>query len=373
MNFIESIFDTSGFPPRWFCGSWTDFLGWTHIISDLVIWAAYMAIPIALFYFISKRKNLPFSWIFLLFIAFIFSCGIVHLVEASIFWQPWYRLSALIKAITAIVSVTTVWALVKILPDALELKTPEDLKKSVAHRTKELAKLSTLLKSKNEELENFAYMASHDLQEPIRMVKNYTHLLEQKYSENLDDKAKKYIAYATEGAETMQELINSLLEYSRLSHSKLELEEVDTQKLLKTLTTSLLSSVEEKHAVIEFNNMPKVLANKAQLLSVFQNLITNSIKYCKERTPLIKISASENDHEWLFELEDNGIGFDPKHSEDIFELFKRLHSKKKFKGNGMGLSLCKKIIENHGGFIKAESKPGLGSTFSFSLPKSSSR
>jgi PAS domain S-box-containing protein len=507
---ISKLFDTSDFPARWHCGHWTSLHGWIHIISDFAIWGAYAAIPIILYYFISKKRDVPFSFIFILFGGFILSCGTGHLVEAIIFWHPWYRFSALIKFATAVISWATIFALIPVIPKALELKSPLELEKIVKERTSELERINENLaievvqrkeaeeeqvqlaalvnssydaiirkdlnsviqswnygaekifgytakeiigksitvlippdllneevdimrkvksggpietfeskrlrkdgstfdasitispindtngniigaskiarditkqkqmkkdlseamekvKQSNQELEMFAYVASHDLQEPLRMVASFTKLLEEKYKDKLDEKANKYIAFSVNGAKRMQELINSLLDYSRIQRADTEPEELDCNEIVNEVILNM-SNIKETGVKINYLELPKVYSNKIQLSQVFQNLISNAIKYRSSRPLVIDISAKKEKDKWLFAIKDNGIGFDQEHAERIFELFERLHSTKSYEGTGMGLAICKKIIEKQGGGIWAESEADKGSTFYFTLP-----
>lgn len=369
-DFIRKLFDASDFPPRWHCGNWDTFLGWMHIVSDIVIWAAYMAIPMMLFYFVQKKKgNLPFNYIFLLFCSFIFWCGTVHLAESVIFWYPWYRVSALIKFITAIVSVLTAIVLFKVIPMALELKTPHDLQEEVTRRTKELEHVSQELKRSNEELEQFAYVASHDLQEPLRMVSQSTERLGHYLGEQLDEKTQKLIGFASEGAQRMQVLIEDLLDFSRITRIRNESKPVDLNKVLRIVKLDLKVRIEETGAVINSTELPTINGDEIQLRRLFQNLISNSLKYRhQDRKPEIDISATKNSDHWLIEFKDNGIGFNQEHAERIFLLFQRLHPKSSYSGTGIGLTVCKKVIEQHNGEIWAEGKVGEGVSFFIKLP-----
>jgi PAS domain S-box-containing protein len=228
-------------------------------------------------------------------------------------------------------------------------------------------KLEELARS-NEELEQFAYVSSHDLQEPVRMIASYLQLLHRKYQGKLDEKADKYIYFAVDGASRMQNLINDLLEFSRVTTKAREFEPTDCKLLLDQVLFDLDVSIKENEASISYSTLPVVMADSIQLAQVFQNLISNAIKFRSDKAPEIEISAKKKADEWLFSVQDNGIGIDPKFSERIFEVFKRLHKKEEYPGTGIGLSICKKIVERHGGHIWVESEPGKGSTFYFTLP-----
>ena len=228
-------------------------------------------------------------------------------------------------------------------------------------------KLEELARS-NAELEQFAYVSSHDLQEPLRMIGSYLQLLQRRYYGELDDKADKYIDFAVDGASRMQNLINDLLEFSRVTTRAREFESTDCELLLNQVLSNLEISIKESEAVISHNHLPNIMADSTQLAQVFQNLISNAIKFHSEKIPEINISAREEGEEWVFSVADNGIGIDPKHCERIFEVFKRLHKRREYPGTGIGLSICKKIVERHGGHIWVESERNNGSVFYFTLP-----
>jgi PAS domain S-box-containing protein len=228
-------------------------------------------------------------------------------------------------------------------------------------------KIEELARS-NAELEQFAYVSSHDLQEPLRMIGSYLQLLQRRYHGELDDKADKYINFAVDGASRMQNLINDLLEFSRVTTQAREFEPTDSELVLNQVLSNLEVSIKENEAVISHDQLPTVMADSTQLVQVFQNLISNAIKFRSEKAPKIYISARKEDDQWIFSVDDNGIGIDLNHSERIFEVFKRLHKRREYPGTGIGLSICKKIIERHGGHIWVESEPGKGSVFYFTLP-----
>jgi PAS domain S-box-containing protein len=228
-------------------------------------------------------------------------------------------------------------------------------------------KLEELSRS-NVELEQFAYVSSHDLQEPLRMVTSYLQLLQKKYQGHLDDKADMYIHFAVDGAYRMQNLIQDLLDYSRVGAGNNEPESVDCEFILNKVLSDIKLVLKENKATVSHGPVPKVMADPTQLVQVFQNLILNGIKFHSEETPKIHIAAEKKASEWVFSVQDNGIGIDPQYSERIFEIFKRLNSRERYPGTGIGLAICKKIIERHGGRIWVESKLGKGSTFYFTLP-----
>jgi len=225
------------------------------------------------------------------------------------------------------------------------------------------------LERSNKELEQFAYVASHDMQEPLRMVSSYTQLLAQRYENQLDDKAKKYIDYAVDGAVRMQRLINDLLTYSRVGTRGKPLEPTDSHSVLGEVLRNLQAAIDENRAIVTNDDLPIVRVDASQLTQVFQNLIANAIKFRGESPPRIHASAQDRGREWVFSISDNGIGIDPQYKDRIFVIFQRLHTKQEYPGTGIGLALCKRVVERHGGKIWFESEPGKGSTFYFAIPK----
>ena len=232
----------------------------------------------------------------------------------------------------------------------------------------QMLQLTEDLKRSNQELEQFAYVASHDLQEPLRAVTSYTQLLAQRYQGNLDAKADKYINHIVDGASRMQQLINDLLAYSRLGTQGKKFELADCNAAVQQSLRNLQIAIAEKKAVIACDEMPTVMADESQLVQLFQNLIANSIKFCRQDIPLIDIAARRRENEWLFYVRDNGIGIDPEYADRIFIIFGRLHGRREYPGTGIGLAMCKRIVERHGGRIWVESQEGKGATFCFTIP-----
>lgn len=529
-EFFAKLFDTSGFPPRWHCGRWTEFHGWFYIISDLLIWSAYFAIPVIILKYIYKKKNAQFPRLYFLFAAFILACGATHFLDAIIFWVPVYRLSALVRFITGLLSWATVFSLFRLLPMASTLKTTAQLQAEIDQREnaeeqlrinnqllneaqeialighwqwdvkankitwsnmtykiygmqpdenkelnyeeyiskihpedkpymdgsiqkvfedkkfheyyhrilvdgevktvhskgevilneegevikmigtvqdvtaqkkveEELLSKTQALENSNVELEKFASIASHDLQEPLRKIITFSGMLESNYREVLGDKGKMYVDKITTASERMQKLINDILEFSRVTDTH-SFGKTDLSLVIKQVTSDIEVLITNSGTTLEVGDLPIIEANFTQLCQLFQNLITNAIKFAKEGIPprikihseiikgtglsshhllaaqYYKFSILSDPRYWDNELfcniyvTDNGIGFDESYIDKIFTLFQRLHSRTEYEGTGIGLAICKKVAFIHHGTITAHSKPGEGATFVITLPVS---
>ncbi len=235
----------------------------------------------------------------------------------------------------------------------------------------QLIKSNEELKTSNKELEQFAFVSSHDLQEPLRMVGNFVQLLEEEYGDKIDDDGKTYIKYAVDGVSRMSQLIHDLLDFSRIGKKLIERKDIDFLKLLKEMRVDLHPAFRDKGADLEYGDIPrKINGDQGLLRIVFQNLISNGIKFNKSDMPKVKLSGKETDEGWLFSVEDNGIGIQQaENKEKVFEIFKRLNRKEEFKGTGIGLAICQKAVAMHGGKIWFESTPGEGTTFFFTIAK----
>ena len=225
------------------------------------------------------------------------------------------------------------------------------------------------LERRNAELQQFAYVASHDLQEPLRMVTAYLELVESKYSAGLDERGRQYLRYAVEGGHRAKGLISDLLAYTKVESSPGERDRVNMSEALSTVLLSLEPQIQEEEAIITHDPLPYIVANRGQIELVLQNLISNAIKFYGGDAPRVHISVEKGPNEWLFSVHDNGIGISPEYHDKLFILFQRLHTREEYKGTGMGLAIAKKIVERHGGRIWVESTPGRGSTFHFTIPR----
>jgi light-regulated signal transduction histidine kinase (bacteriophytochrome) len=243
----------------------------------------------------------------------------------------------------------------------MEIKFRKAIEENLQEYTKEL-------KIKNQELEQFAYVASHDLQEPLRMIASFTQLLAKRYYDKIDADANEYINFALEGTQRMQALINDLLDYSRVGRRNNPDNILNLEEVIEAVLHNLSTKIEETHALVTYDDMPMAKGDRTQTIQLFQNLVANALKFRKEHErPIIHIGIQEKDGLWQICIQDNGIGFEMEHYERIFNIFQRLHTREEFPGTGIGLALCKKIVESHGGSIWATSVPGKGSTFYFTM------
>jgi light-regulated signal transduction histidine kinase (bacteriophytochrome) len=237
----------------------------------------------------------------------------------------------------------------------------ERAQESLARKVEELAR-------SNADLEQFVYVASHDLQEPLRMVAAYTQLLAERYRGRLDDQADQYIRYVVEGAARMQSLIQDLLAFSRVGRQDTAVASTECNEIVDQAVERLRTTIMESGAEVTHEPLPRLLANASQLQQVFENLIGNAIKFRGAHPPVVKITAKKQGPEWIFSVADNGIGISAEHAQSVFIIFNRLHTRTEYSGNGIGLAICKKIVERHGGEIQAMPHEGEGTIFKFTMP-----
>jgi hypothetical protein len=243
------------------------------------------------------------------------------------------------------------------------------LEQRVAERTAKLVESNEALRQSNDDLNQFAYAASHDLQEPLRMVALYTQMLQAKYADRFDAQAERYMSFVVEGATRMEMLLKDLLAYSQVASPHEEPSgAVACSGVLDKVLLNLHASVAQSGAVITWNGLPTVQAHEIRLVQLFQNLVSNAIKYRGPEPPQIHVDAESRAEDWLFSIRDNGIGFKPEYAQQVFGIFKRLHGSK-YPGSGIGLAICQRIVESYGGRIWTESKLEEGSTFFFTLPQ----
>jgi len=240
--------------------------------------------------------------------------------------------------------------------------------RALTERLQEQLQRERELKERQQKLEQFTYAASHDLQEPLRMVSSYLSMIDRRYGEDLGEDGRELLEFAVDGADRMREMIDALLEYSRVETEGQPFERVDLEAVFEDVRRDFGVKIDETDAEITVGSLPEVEGDPGQLRQVFGNLLDNALEYSGDDPPRVHVDAERSDAEWIVSVRDEGIGIDPDHTDRIFEIFQRLHSHEEHPGTGIGLALCRGIVERHGGDIRVESEPGEGSTFSFTLP-----
>lgn len=365
IEFFQRLLDVSDWPPRWHCGTWSDFHGWLYIVSDLAIWLAYMVIPLILIRFLLIKTGVPLTGVFWLFGAFVLLCGLTHLADVIMFWWPAYRISAVIRFLTGAVSIATVFALIRYFNEALGLRTSQEYDRELSFRQQAMQELTR----SNQELQQFAYVASHDLQSPLKTISNYLTLLEAKHGTYLDGDARKLIGVSTAAADRMRVLINDLLNFSRVGND-VEFTPVDLNQVVADILEEEQTDIHSADASVDVGSLPTLMAHQTDLRQLFQNLINNGLKYRRPNVaPRLTIRATDEGGYFRFAVSDNGIGIDPQYYERVFQIFQRLHGRNEYSGTGIGLATCKKIVDIYGGQIWIDSTVGVGTTFYFTIPK----
>lgn len=383
-GFFTNLFDTSLWPKRWNCGTWSPLHGWIYIISDLLIWLSYFAIPVLLGFFVYKKQveNIPFKTVLVLFIVFILACGFTHLMDAAIFWWPAYKLSAVLRMGTAIVSLVTVVSLIKVIPDVLELKSPAYLEKKIEARTRALQQLndqlhiemasrkrtSDHLRASNQELMAFSYSVSHDLRAPLRSIHGFSQAVLEDYSDRLDDEGRDFLTRICNASSRMGELIDDMLKLSKISRDEIMLQDVNLSAMAHEVIASLVQRDPSIRATFEVEENLMAKGDHKLLRIALENLIGNAIKYsAKNSFAKVQFGKQTGDtNETEFFIRDNGVGFDMQFADKLFRAFQRLHEGE-FEGSGVGLATVKRILAKHGGNIRAEGKVDEGATFYFTL------
>ena len=390
-------FDFGGFLPHGVCFAGRPELIWLHVASDAIIAIAYFMIPVTLVYFLRRKgTTLSFNWALGLFAAFILLCGSGHVLDILVIWKPYYYLEGLWKAATAVVSIVTALAILPLVPRLLSMRAPEELEalnRSLEAANQQLATTNAQLQAEisarrsaeadlrrslddlnrtAQELEQFAYIASHDLQAPLRNITGFAQLLERRYRSQLDGDALEFLDYINKGVASMQVLIQDLLQLSRVGRG--ESAGFELKPLRQTVDAALkplAGLIAQQRANIEVEPLPEVMADHTLLTLLFQNLIGNALKFQPPASAAtVRVRAQAEGSDWHIAVSDNGIGIAPAQLEAIFAIFRRLHTQDEYEGTGIGLAIVRKIASHHGGRITAESAgEGLGSTFHFWLPQ----
>lgn len=356
---------------------WIGFLGLNLVCSKVIYWRPNLAITINIFRNVSTcavcisamriaDTGVP---IWLMVLPMLFATPFEFQSYRTVVLTDILYISALLVSMAifgeSIRSIGTAFSALAFISVVSMVAVTSFQKKDAA-----ISSLADKLAKSNRELEQFAYVASHDLQEPLRMVASYLKLIERRYKEKLDKDGHEFIDFAVDGAKRMQRLIQDLLSYSRVGTKAKPFAPTECEAVYKEATKNLKVIIEEHKANVNHDSLPKVSADKGQLIQLFQNLIGNALKFCKNRTPDIHVSAKQDDKNknWIFGIKDNGIGIASEYQERIFQIFQRLHTRDEYEGTGIGLAVCKKIVERHGGKIWIESEVGKGTTFWFTVP-----
>jgi chemotaxis family two-component system sensor kinase Cph1 len=371
-DFFSNIFSTAHWPARWHCGSWSDFHGWLYIVSDIGIWASYFAIPLLLIIMLRKKRDLPFHKIIFLFVAFILLCGLTHLIDAAIFWWPAYRLSALLRFVTAVVSIFTVYALYRILPTVFNLRTVADLEAEIEKRRMVEDKLKLneialnrsleLTTQNNKQLKSFTHILSHNIRNHASNMALVSSLVN---TEKLDLETAELFEKLNNVSRALNNTLEDLSHAIKIKESVMKSTVLD----LKTVTAEVLqifeSDLKVNNATLETNfEVEQVVFPHIYLESILINLISNAIKYRSgERNLKIELKTYiDNELRTVLECSDNGLGIDlTLHGHKLFGLYKTFHDRKD--AHGVGLFLVKTQVESQGGQIQVQSTPGNGATF----------
>jgi len=372
LQFFGNIFATADWPARWHCGTWSDFHGWLYIISDIGIWAAYFAIPLLLIKLLRKRKDIPFHKVFLLFVAFIMLCGLTHLIDALIFWWPAYRLSALLRFITAVVSIFTVYALYRIMPLMFNLRTVTELELEIEKRRIVEEKLMLneialnrsleLTTQNNLQLKNFTHILSHNIRNHASNMALISSLVE---SDKLDKNNAELFDKMNNVSRSLNTTLEDLSEAIRIKESVIRSDKLNFKEITNNVLDIFKSDLDVHKVTVTTNfYAEEVVFPKIYLESIIINLVSNSIKYrSDDKDPEIELKTYINaEQRTVLECRDNGLGIDLKlHGNKIFGLYKTFHDRKD--AHGVGLFLVKTQMESQGGLIEVESSPGNGAIF----------
>lgn len=351
---IGQLFDTSDFPARWNCGNWSQVHGWFHILSDLAIAGAYSMIPLALAtYWWIKRSELAFPRLFWLFAAFIFSCGSTHLIEAVIFYEPVYRFSALMKVVTAVVSWSTVIALFRIAPKALELPGLQRANTLLHEQLAVTKHAEEALERSNRDLSAFTGLVTHDLRNPLNSAVFVTEMAQESIKRGDGEQIPLLLDKALESLRQMDALVRELHAESMVRSVSGEMSAVSLSGVVESARLNLAPVIDRSGARIEAAELPEVRGNRTMLVQLFINLLENSIKYRREDPPLIHIAASHAGGETTVRVMDNGRGIPGDQLALVFESGFRAGNAEGIPGSGLGLAFCRKIMEAHGGEISA--------------------
>jgi len=427
-EFIRKLFSSDGFMPHGHCYLWTPGVVWLHVVSDALIALAYYSIPLTLLWFVRRRRDIDFRWMFMCFAVFILACGTTHLMEIWNVWHGSYWLSGMVKGLTAVASVPTAFLLTRLMPQALALPSPSalaavnvrleeevqmrrraqdqlyklnsQLEVRVAERTAELNAANTnlhrqiaerkraeeevkrlnaeleqrvsqrtvQLEAANKDLEAFSYSVSHDLRAPLRAVDGFSEAVLADCAPLLPEKNQRHLQRIRAGAQRMGALIDDLLTFSRLSRLPLARRPADMTKLVRETIEELAPQQEGRKVELRCGDLPLCHGDPALLKQIWVNLLSNALKYTRKRDiASIDIGCKTDSGENVYFVRDNGTGFDMRFAEKLFGVFQRLHRAEDYEGTGVGLAIVQRIVHRHGGRIWVEAQENRGATFYFTL------
>jgi signal transduction histidine kinase len=384
LDTLSSYFETTGFMPHGHCFLWTPSLLWSYVIADSIIAASYYSIPVALWYFVQKRPDLPFRWIFVMFGVFVMACGTTHIFAIWNIWLPNYWADAGMKVFTATVSVVTAALLWPLIPQALAIPSPELLKRAnqelqneVNRRTQaenELRETNSALKQRtaqleiaNKELDAFSYSVAHDLRAPLRHIGAFSQFLQEDLKD-LNATDTHYLDVVIQSARKMGKLVDDLLTLAHTDRLKINRQAVDLNGIIEVARKEC-ESLGGEDAEWQLSSLPTVRGDATLLQVVFTNLLSNAVKFSRGRDhPIIEIkSLSDDGDETIVAVKDNGVGFDPSLEDKLFGVFQRLHRDGEFEGNGVGLATVQRIMHRLDGRVWAEGKLDQGAIFFVAL------
>ena len=407
MDMASHFFNAGPFMPHGGCYLWTTSLIALQAVSDALIVVSYYSIPVTLVYFVRQRRDLRFHWMFVCFAVFILACGTTHFMEIWNIWHANYWLSGGVKAITALASVTTAVLLVRLIPQALALPSPDALQKAygeleqrVMERTLELktanetltreaeerrraeaeiknlnaelelrvAKRTAELEAANKELEAFSYSVSHDLRAPLRAVNGFAGIVLEDFGPHLPEEGRRHLERIRDGGQRMGELIDDLLKFSRLSRQPVNRQPVNPARIVEETLEELKPQRAGRQIELRIGELPPCQADPVLLKQVWVNLVSNAIKYSRDREPaIVEIGCRQENGTKVYFVRDNGAGFDMQYAGKLFGVFQRLHRADQFEGTGVGLAIVHRIVHRHGGRVWAEAQVDRGAVFYFTL------
>jgi signal transduction histidine kinase len=402
LEFLTHLFSSQGFEPHGHCYLWLPEILWLHVISDALITLAYYSIPLALIYLVHKRRDLTYGWMVAMFGAFILLCGTTHVMSLWTVWHGTYRIEGLVKLLTAVVSVATAVALWPLIPTLIALPSPsqlaqanralqaqiverqqaeealrtahDELEMRVAARTRELLIVNGALEDKaaeleeaNADLDQYAYAVSHDLKTPLRGIHYYADFLCEDLEASLGAEHKGYLDGLRRAVLQAEELVNGLLDLSRVGSRHLVYQTVNLNMLLQEIIAAL--NLPKDVDIVWEGTWPTIEVEPVLLRQILQNLISNAAKFnCAPRKRVELGWRLVGEHDCELSVRDNGLGIEPRYTEQIFQMFQRLHTRQEYEGTGIGLAIVKKAVSRMSGTVHVTSTPGEGSTFRVTLP-----